>query len=132
MSESPKQRMRSVCLGLGLGLGDVGVVVVAVVVGFERPLEDLFDLYGDEGVDEGDSRGLGSAPFAEGGVAMVRRKWQLLRCESRTASGKGGGDCRAQAVVNKGSLRYNRSKTSGYGRRVRRGATGGQRVINGG
>lgn len=75
MSESPKQRMRSVCLGLGFGLGDVGVVVVVVVVvGFERPLEDLVDLYGDDGVDEGDSRGLGSAPFAEGGVAMVRRR----------------------------------------------------------
>lgn len=78
MSESPKQRIRSVCLGLGLGLGGAGVVVVAVVVGFGRLLEDLFDLYGDDGLDEGDSRGLGSAPFAEGGVAMVRRRWRAI------------------------------------------------------
>lgn len=124
--------MRRVCLGLGFGWGDVGVVVGFLVVESERPLEDLVDLYGDEGVDEGDSRGLGSAPFAVGGVAMVRLKWRLLRCESRTALGEGGGDCRAQADVGKDSLRYSRSKTSRYGRGVRRGATGRQRVINGG
>lgn len=91
MSESPKQRMRSVCLGLGFGWGDVGVVVGFVVAESERPLEDLVDLYGDEGVDEGDSRGLGSAPFAVEGVAMVTLKWRWLRCESRTALGRGAG-----------------------------------------
>lgn len=88
--------MRSVCLGLGLGLGDVGVVAVAVVVvvvavvvvvvEFERPLEALFDLHGDDGADEGDARGLGRAPFAVGGVAMVRRKWRAMRCESWAAA----------------------------------------------